>query len=213
MSRVRIKFCGITRPADALAAARAGADAIGLVFYQPSPRAVSVDEALAVMAALPPFVTTVGLFVDAPTERVREILSLVPLDLLQFHGEESPEYCDAFDRPWIKAVRMQEEVDLHEQCARYANARGLLVDAWVADRPGGTGQTFDWARIPPDLPLPLILAGGLSPDNVAEAVSRVNPWAVDVSGGVEERAPDGAKRPGLKSGQAMQAFARGVKGV
>lgn len=213
MPRTRIKFCGISRPEDAQAAAQAGADAIGLVFYQRSPRAVSAEQARAVLTALPPFVSTVGLFVNAPEAAVREILSEVPLDLLQFHGDESPEYCQGFERPWIKAVRMHAGQDLYQQCRRFASARALLVDAWVPDRFGGTGETFDWKRIPADLDLPVVLAGGLSPDNVGEAVRQVRPWAVDVSGGVEERAPDGAKRPGHKSGQAMQAFARGVNGV
>lgn len=213
MPRTRIKFCGITRPEDARAAAQAGADAIGLVFHPASPRAVTVEQALAVMAALPAFVTTVGLFVDAPAEEVRSLLSKVPLDLLQFHGDESPAYCQAFARPWFKAIRMRAEVDLHEECRRHAGARALLVDAFHPDRPGGTGETFDWERIPGDLPLPLILAGGLTPDNVADAVRRVRPWAVDVSGGVEERAPDGAILHGHKSAQAMQAFARGVNSV
>lgn len=213
MPRTRIKFCGITRPGDAIAAAEAGADAIGLVFFRESPRALSVDQALAVTASLPPFVSAVGLFVDAPVSQVRAILDDVPLGLLQFHGDESPEYCDSFGVPWIKAVRMRDDIDLEAECARYANARGLLVDAWVPGRHGGTGETFDWNRIPVQLPLPLILAGGLTPDNVADAVHRVKPWAVDVSGGIEETAPDGARRHGLKSVQAMQAFARGVNGV
>lgn len=212
MSRTRVKICGLTRPEDAVTAARLGADAIGLVFHEPSPRAVTVDTARRILAALPPFVTTVGLFVDAPEARVREVLARVPLDLLQFHGDETPDYCAGFGRPWYKAVRMHADMDLHAACERYAGARALLVDAWVADLPGGTGQTFDWDRVPAELALPVVLAGGLSPDNVGEAIARVRPWAVDVSGGVEERDDNGNKRHGRKSAAAMEAFMRGVNG-
>jgi phosphoribosylanthranilate isomerase len=211
--RTRIKICGITREADGLAAARLGVDAIGLVFYPDSPRAVSAEQAARIVAALPAFVTTVGLFVDATETAVRDILARVPLDELQFHGSESPEYCAGFGRSWVKALRMRDDIDLHDEARRYAHARALLLDAWVADRAGGTGETFDWDRIPEALQRPVILAGGLSPDNVAEAVRRVRPWAVDVSGGVEERDTQGHKKYGCKSVDAMQAFVRGVNGV
>lgn len=202
--RTRIKICGITRPEDALAAARAGADAIGLVFYEASSRAVDIAQARQICAALPPFVSSVGLFVDAPQERVREVLQQVPLDLLQFHGDETPEYCELFVRPWIKALRMREGIDLALEASRYAAARGLLLDAWVPGQPGGTGETFDWQRVPRDPGYPVVLAGGLNPDNVAAAVHQCRPWAVDVSGGVEER-------PGIKSATAISAFVRGVR--
>jgi len=185
--RTRVKICGITRTADAVAAAQAGADAIGLVFYPPSPRNVDVAAAKAVCSALPPFVTSVGLFVDADPALVRAVLDQVPLDLLQFHGDEAPDYCRAFGRPYMKAVRVKHDVNLLEYAARYADARGLLVDAFVEGVPGGTGAAFDWRLLPPGLPLPLVLSGGLDPDNVAAAVAQVQPWAVDVSSGVEAR--------------------------
>ena len=195
MNIPRVKICGITRPDDGRHAARAGADAIGLVFYPPSPRYVSPRQAADIVAALPPFVTTVGLFVDAPPEQIAALLEQVPLDMLQFHGDESPEYCAAFQRPWIKALRMRDGVDPRAEAERYgaAGARGLLVDSYVPGVPGGTGERFDWDRLPADPSLPLVLAGGLDPANVAEAVRRVRPWAVDVSGGVEVLGVDGRR--------------------
>lgn len=205
-------MCGMTREADAVAAARLGADAIGLVFHEPSPRAVTVAQAARIVAALPAFVTTVGLFVDAPAERIRSVLEAVPLDMLQFHGEESPEACAGFGRPWYKAIRMHPEVDLRAEARRYAAGRALLVDAWMADVPGGTGTTFDWQRVPPEPELPVILAGGLDPENVALAIDRIRPWAVDVSGGIEERDGHGRPRHGIKSEQAMTEFIRGATG-
>ena len=167
-------------------AAHCGADAIGLVFYGPSPRAVSIEQAAAIVAALPPFVTTVGLFVDADAEKVGSTLQQVPLDLLQFHGEESPSFCEQFDRPWMKAIRMKPEVDLQAEADRYAKASALLVDAYQPGVPGGTGETFDWGRIPTSLEKRLVLAGGLEAENVEAAIHQVQPWAVDVSGGVEQ---------------------------
>ncbi|HAB08892.1 MAG TPA: N-(5'-phosphoribosyl)anthranilate isomerase, partial [Alcanivorax sp.] len=163
MNIPRVKICGITRPDDGRHAARAGADAIGLVFYPPSPRYVSPRRAADIVAALPPFVTTVGLFVDAPPEQIAALLEQVPLDMLQFHGDESPEYCAAFQRPWIKALRMRDGVDPRAEADRYgaAGARGLLVDSYVPGVPGGTGERFDWDRLPADPSLPLVLAGGL----------------------------------------------------
>ena len=182
---VRVKICGITRLQDALFAAAAGADSLGFVFYEKSPRHVSAAQAAALCAALPPFVTSVGLFVDAPAEFVDSVLALAPLDLLQFHGDESPEYCASFGKPYIKAVRVTRETDLLKCAADFATARGLLLDAYVPGVPGGTGESFDWNLIPPQLPKPVILSGGLTPANVAEAVRQVRPWAVDVSSGVE----------------------------
>lgn len=181
----RVKICGITRIEDALHACRAGADALGFVFYENSPRHVDIHRAAAILDGLPPFVTSVGLFVDAPEARVREVLDAVPLDLLQFHGTESPGYCAAFDRPWIKALRVRPGLDLLQSASLFSGARALLLDAYVPGTPGGTGQRFDWNLIPDDLPLPVVLSGGLDPDNVADAVRRVRPWAVDVSSGVE----------------------------
>lgn len=181
----KIKICGLRDPETALATARLGADAIGLVFYAPSPRAVDIETASGIARALPAFVCTVGLFVDADPGYVREVLARVPLDLLQFHGDESPEYCRQFGRPYLKAVRVKPGLDLLEYAARYADARGILVDAYTPGTPGGTGETFDWSLLPARLPLPLILSGGLNAGNVAHAIRQVRPWAVDVSSGVE----------------------------
>ncbi len=191
--RVRIKICGITRLADALTAVTLGADALGLVFYAASPRAVTVSQAQAIVAALPPFVTPVGLFVDAPAAQVHEVLAAVPLALLQFHGEESPAYCAAFQRPYLKALRMRPTLDLHQAASAYATAQGLLLDTYVPGVKGGTGLVFDWQQIPRGVSKPLVLAGGLTADNVAEAIATVQPYAVDVSGGVE--ASKGVKDP------------------
>ncbi|MFU8836680.1 MAG: phosphoribosylanthranilate isomerase [Thiohalomonadaceae bacterium] len=202
-TRTRIKICGITRPEDGLLAARAGADAIGLVFYAPSPRAVTVEQAAAICAALPPFVTTVGLFVDASQAEVEQVLRQVPLDLLQFHGDESPAFCRGFGRPWIKAVRMAEGVELAVEAERYHDAQGLLLDSFQQGLPGGTGHAFDWARIPAGLQMPIILAGGLNPQNIQQAVQTVRPWAVDVSSGVEAS-------KGIKDADKINAFMRGV---
>ncbi len=183
--RTRIKICGFTRPDDARQAAALGVDAIGLVFYAPSPRAVDIAAAQAIVAALPPFVSSVGLFVDASADRVREVLAQVPLDLLQFHGDESPDHCAQFGRPWLKAIRMREGIDLPREAERYRGAAGLLLDTYHPGTPGGTGESFAWSRVPRDLALPIVLAGGLTPDNVGEAIAAVRPWAVDLSGGVE----------------------------
>lgn len=196
---IRVKICGITRPEDARAAAAAGADAIGLVFHPASPRAVSVAQACAILEALPPFVTSVGLFVDAVPETVAGVLARCPLDLLQFHGDEAPAYCGAFGRPYIKAIRMRGPLDLEAVALTYADARGLLLDAYAPAAAGGTGLTFDWSLIPGGLARPLVLAGGLHPGNVAEAVRRVRPYALDVSSGVEAA-------PGIKDAALIQAF-------
>ena len=204
MPAVRSKICGITRIEDALAAAEAGADAIGLVFYSKSPRNVDVRQARAIIAALPPFVTTVGLFVNASRCELGEILDAVPLDLLQFHGDESPEQCEGFHRPYIKALSMRPGQDLHAECERYRGASGILLDTFVAGVPGGTGQVFDWSLVPEGLSKPVILAGGLTADNVQQAIAQVGPYAVDVSGGVEQG-------KGIKDGQKVAAFLRAVR--
>ncbi len=183
--RTRIKICGFTRPDDARQAAALGVDAVGLVFYAPSPRAVDIARARSIIDALPPFVSSVGLFVDASADRVREVLAQVPLDLLQFHGDESADDCAQFGRPWLKAIRMREGVDLQREAERYRGAAGLLLDAYRPGMPGGTGESFAWSRVPSGLDLPIVLAGGLMPDNVGEAIAVVRPWAVDLSGGVE----------------------------
>ncbi len=206
MPIVRSKICGITRIEDALAAAEAGADAIGLVFYPASPRAVGVQQARAIIAALPPFVTTVGLFVNASRCEISETLDAVPLDVLQFHGDESPESCDGFHRPWYKALRVQSAEEVRREAARYSGASAILLDAYVAGVPGGTGEVFDWSLIPSDLALPLILAGGLTPANVQQAIAQVRPYAVDVSGGVESN-------KGIKDAAKVREFVRLTRGA
>jgi phosphoribosylanthranilate isomerase len=202
--RTRVKICGLTRQSDARAAAELGADAVGFVFYEPSPRWVQAEKARALAAVLPPFVTSVGLFVNAEPAWVRNVLERVPLDLLQFHGEESAEYCASFGRPWIKAVRMRPGTDLGVVRAEYGAASGLLLDTYDPSMVGGTGRRFDWDLVPADLAPHIVLAGGLDPENIADAVRRVRPYAVDVSGGVES--DKGIKDPGK-----MAAFIIGVK--
>lgn len=204
--RTRVKICGVTRREDALEAARLGADAVGLVFWPHSARSITPETALAVIDGLPPFVSVVGLFVDPEAAWVREVLRQVPLDLLQFHGEEPAAFCASFDRRYCKAVRMREDTDLAERANTYTDAVGLLLDAFVEGMPGGTGVSFDWTRVERDLGKPVILAGGLDAGNVAGAIARVRPWAVDVSGGVE------AER-GVKDAAKMAAFIRGVSNV
>ncbi len=201
--RTRVKICGITRPNDAAVAAKLGADAIGLVFYEKSPRAISIEQAQAIVQALPAFVTVVGLFVDAEPDFVHGVLARVSLDLLQFHGEESPEYCRSFVKPYIKALRMRPNVNVQVFAQRYADAKALLLDTYVQGVKGGTGVVFDWQQIPVYLSKPIILAGGLTPDNVEQAIATLAPYAVDVSGGVES-----AK--GIKDANKMSAFLRGV---
>ena len=182
---VRVKICGITRAQDLHAACDAGADALGFVFYEKSPRHLTIDAAAALVRELPPFVQAVGLFVNADPAFIESVLQAVPLDLLQFHGDETPADCARVGRPFIKAVRVNRDTDLLKCAADFEAARGLLLDAFVPGVPGGTGERFDWSLIPANLPKPVILSGGLAPDNVAEAVQRVRPWAVDVSSGVE----------------------------
>jgi len=206
MSAVRSKICGITRIEDALAAVEAGADAIGFVFYPKSPRAVTVQQVRAIIAALPPFISTVGLFVNASRCELNETLDAVPLDLLQFHGDETPEQCEGYHRPFIKALRVQAGDDIAASCRLYSNASGILLDTFVSGVPGGTGETFDWALIPDGLEKPIILAGGLTSANVAQAIAQVRPYAVDVSGGVE-------KSKGIKDHDKIRAFMSAVHGA
>ena len=215
-TRTRVKICGITRVEDGLAAARAGADAIGLVFWPGTPRCVSHDQARAIAAALPAFVTVVGLFVDPEPDAVRAMLSAVPLDLLQFHGDEPPELCASFGRPYIKAVHVKPESDLLQYASRFSGARALLFDAFQpGGMPGGTGTTFDWNELPPQLTevssRRLILSGGLTPDNVGAAIRQLRPWGVDVSSGVEMTGEDGRPRQGIKSASKIFAFVREVR--
>jgi phosphoribosylanthranilate isomerase len=199
-----VKICGITRPEDALAAARAGAHAIGLVFYAKSPRHVTPARAAEIIRVLPPFITTVALFVDAQAEEVRSTLAAAPFGLLQFHGSETPEFCRQFKRPYVKAVRMVPGVDLLQYARDYHDARALLLDNYIEGLHGGSGVAFDWSLIPRGLPLPVILSGGLTPENVMDAVRRVRPIAVDVSSGVES-----AK--GIKDAARITAFIKGVR--
>ena len=214
--RTRVKICGITRVADGLAASAAGADAIGLVFWHGTPRAVDVARAREIADALPPFVTRVALFVDPDPADVRAVLAAVPVDALQFHGAEAPGLCRAFGRPYLKAVHVKDGVDLREYASVYGDAAGLLFDTFrPGDLPGGTGHAFDWSRLTPavqaKLPAPVILSGGLDPANVGAAIRAVRPWAVDVSSGVEERGPDGSARKGLKDAARIAAFVEGVR--
>lgn len=206
MSRTRIKICGITRPEDGWAAAQCGVDAIGLVFYEPSPRAVDVAQARAICNALPPLIAPVGLFVNPSPELVRQVLTQVPLAWLQFHGDEDAEFCAQFGRPYLKAIRVQDPETVSRGFRHFPAAAGLLVDAYDPGRYGGTGQTFNWAWLPQERPRPLMLAGGLTPMNVADAVRRVRPWAVDVSGGVEAG-------KGLKDPEKIRQFVDGVRSV
>jgi phosphoribosylanthranilate isomerase len=202
----RIKICGITREQDLRAVAYSGADAIGLVFYDKSPRHVSIQQAAELMRHVPPFVTVVGLFVNPSLDYVRQVLANVSLDILQFHGEESPEFCQQFGKPYLKAIRVKAGVDLVECAARYAGAQGLLLDAFVEGTQGGTGESFDWALIPQNLSLPVILSGGLHAGNVAAAVKQVRPYAVDVSSGVEAS-------KGIKDAAKVAAFIKEVKQI
>jgi phosphoribosylanthranilate isomerase len=204
IARVRVKVCGITRPQDALMAAQLGADAIGLVFFPGSPRAVNIDRAQQIIAGLPPFVSTVGLFVNASAAEVDTVLENVNLDILQFHGDEAPEQCSCFPRPFIKAIRMQDNVNLKAMAGKYDVACALLLDAYVKDTYGGSGTSFDWSIIPDDVPKPLILAGGLDAGNVAAAVKQVRPYGVDVSGGVE-------LEKGIKDAGKVEQFIREVR--
>ncbi len=202
----RVKICGITRVQDAEFAVDAGADAIGLVFHPPSPRAVDVETAAGIVLAVGPFVSVVGLFVDAPVAWIMRVLGNVSLDLLQFHGGESAAACARYGRRYLKAVRMAPGVNVRSVAERHTAAAGLLVDAYHPEQPGGTGEVFDWQRIPADLPRPLILAGGLTVANVAEAVRQVRPAAVDVSSGVEAS-------PGVKDHVAIREFIQEARGV
>lgn len=204
--RTRVKICGITRVEDGLAACAAGADAIGLVFYPPSPRAVTMEQAVAIRRALPPFATVVGLFVNADRETVVETARAVHLDLLQFHGDESRAQCELFAMPYMKAIRVGDDVDLGEMSRRYAGAKALVLDTHDDKLWGGSGRTFDWDAVPADLELPVVLAGGLSPANVADAIRRLRPYGVDVSGGVEQA-------PGIKDAARIAEFIEEVDRV
>lgn len=202
--RTRVKICGITRTEDARSAIEHGADAIGLVFFEGSPRHVTLEQAERISAAVAPFVTVVGLFVDAPESEIRHVLKNVPLGLLQFHGHEANDHCNRYGLPFIKSVAMKPDTDLRAQVQAYPDAVGILLDAWQPRTHGGGGQAFDWAQVPHDLAVPVILAGGLTTDNVTTAIRQVRPYAVDVSSGVEIG-------KGIKSAGKISAFMRGVR--
>jgi len=197
--RTRVKICGITRAEDAQTAARLGADAIGMVFYGASPRNVSIVQAQALTRSLPPFVCRVGLFVDADPQYVNEVMQSVHLDMLQFHGNESAADCARFNKPYIKAIRMESGLSVAERMDEYSGASAILLDTFSASVAGGSGEVFDWSLIPENRPLPIILAGGLHAGNVSEAIRAVHPYAVDVSSGVEQS-------KGIKDADKMSAF-------
>jgi phosphoribosylanthranilate isomerase len=202
--RTRVKICGIRDAAHARVAADAGADAIGLNFFPESPRYVMPREAARIATSLPPYVSAVGLFVNASEAEIRAILDAVPLDLLQFQGDEGADFCESFGRPYVRAVSMAPGTDLLEYAQRFSRAKALLLDAHVPGMRGGTGETFDWAGFPRQFPLPLILSGGLTAENVGRAVRETRPWAVDVSSGVE------ASR-GVKDAGRIIEFIRSVR--
>lgn len=202
--RTRVKFCGLTRLADVDAAVALGVDAIGLVFHPTSPRAVDAEQAAALVAAVPAFVTAVGLFVDAEADRVRAVLERVPLGALQFHGKEPADYCRSFGRPWIKSVAVRPGADLEAEAQRYAGATSLLLDTYDPALAGGTGRRFDWDLVRAQQAQRMILAGGLTAANVADAIRQLRPYAVDVSGGIEQ-----AK--GVKDPDKMTDFMKGVR--
>ncbi|WP_339339536.1 phosphoribosylanthranilate isomerase [uncultured Oceanicoccus sp.] len=204
VTRTRIKICGITHPDDALVAVEAGADAIGLVFYEPSPRSVSVAQAAKICSVIPAFVSVVALTVDATPASMQTITSELPIDLLQFHGQESPEQCEAAGYPYIKAIRMKPELDIAKEIDRFATARSILLDTYRQGVPGGTGESFDWNLIPKQRLSRIVLAGGLTPDNISDAVAQFRPYAVDVSGGVEVSA-------GSKDKDKVVEFIKGVQ--
>lgn len=203
VKRTRVKICGITRIEDACSVVEAGADAIGLVFWEPSSRAVTVRRAAEICRQLPAFVSIVALTVNAQESLLKKIVGELPIDLLQFHGDESPEYCEQFSRSYIKALRMKPGLDITEQLRCYSSARSVLLDAYRKGVPGGTGEQFDWERIPTECRSRIVLAGGLHAANVTQAVTRVRPYAVDVSGGVE-------LSPGIKDPQKIREFVNAV---
>ncbi len=201
---IKIKFCGMTRVEDAAFAAKLGVDAIGLIFYPASPRHVDVNTAAEICRGLPPFVNRVGVFVNANVEQINTVLKQVPIDTLQFHGDESPAFCDSFNLPYIKVIRFKPDVDLEDICSRYNRASGILLDTYQKSVPGGTGETFAWEQVPDECAKPIILAGGLTVDNVAAAIGQVQPYAVDVVSGIEAE-------KGLKDHEKMQAFVDKVR--
>jgi phosphoribosylanthranilate isomerase len=205
VSKVRIKICGLTRNQDVQIAVAEGVDALGFVLYAPSPRAVTAEQAASLIRHAPAFVTTVALFVDESAEEIYRVLDVCSFDLLQFHGDETPEFCRQFNRPYMKAIRVRSAEDIHRAVQQYPDTKALLLDAYVENLPGGTGQAFDW-RLIPELSIPWVLAGGLNANNVADAVNQVKPFAVDVSGGVEAS-------KGIKDVQKIKDFISEVRNV
>ncbi|HCM06371.1 MAG TPA: phosphoribosylanthranilate isomerase [Oceanospirillales bacterium] len=205
MNKVRIKICGLTRDQDVHNAVIEGADALGFVLYAPSPRSVTAEQAAQLVKKVPAFVTTVALFVNESAEEINRVLSICPFDLLQFHGDESPEFCRQFNRPYMKAIRVRSADDIHSAVQQYPDTKALLLDAYVENLPGGTGQAFDW-RLIPQLSVPWVLAGGLNSTNVADAINQVKPFAVDISGGVEAS-------KGIKDRKKIQEFISEVRNV
>lgn len=201
--RTRVKICGITRVEDALIAVAQGADAIGLVFYPPSPRYVTPAQAAEIVNALPAFITVVALFVDASRADVEAVLSQVNIDLIQFHGQETADECRQYGKSYMKAIRVKSDTNLVQYMTEYSDAKALLLDTYAEGVPGGTGQVFDWTVIPKNLSKPIVLAGGLDAENVEQAIRQVKPYAVDVSGGVEFK-------KGIKDAAKIAAFMRGV---
>ena len=202
--RTRVKICGITRVEDARVVVDSGADALGLVFYPDSPRYVSIEQAADIAAAVAPFVTLTGLFVNAAPDTVRAVLDVVPLGLLQFHGTETNAHCNGFGQPFIKSIAMRAGIDVLSSMGSYPDAAGLLLDSWQPGLHGGSGIAFDWDQVPERPAMPVILAGGLTPENVTAAIRQVRPYAVDVSSGVE-------RAKGIKSAEKIQAFMKGVQ--
>jgi phosphoribosylanthranilate isomerase len=204
MLRTRVKICGITRAQDATALVQSGADALGLVFFPKSPRHVTLQQARKITTGIAPFVTVTGLFVNASADSVKEVLASVPLGLLQFHGEETNDQCNCFGLPFIKSIPMKSGTDLLSLMSAYPDAAGFLLDAWQPETRGGGGIVFDWEQIPEGIHTPIVLAGGLTPANVATAIRTVKPYAVDVSTGVE-------RDKGIKSREKIEAFMREVR--
>ncbi len=194
----RVKFCGLTQEDDIAQAVTLGVDALGFVFYEPSSRYVTPEHAANLTRSVPAFVTRVGLFVNEQAESIKRIFETARLNLIQYHGDETPEFCDTLGLPYIKAFRVQQGMDLRAEMDRYPNASGFLLDAYVKGQPGGTGERFDWGLIPQS-DVPIILAGGLTPDNAKDAIEQVAPWALDVSGGIETK-------PGRKDPDKMARF-------
>lgn len=204
MSQTRIKMCGMTRSEDIAQACQAGADMVGMVFYEPSPRSVTIEQAARLSRGMPLGVATTLLFVDADAGYIREALSATNADVIQFHGQETPDFCQQFGRRYLKAIRVRDAAQLTDQLAVHDEANGLLLDAYVPGQPGGTGQSFNWGLIPEQVRNRLFLAGGLAPENVGEAIRCVKPYAVDVSGGIEQS-------KGIKSAERIQQFVRNVR--